>query len=184
MTRRVAMTQTCRALAAAIVLFGAPVGAQAQTCTMNSRAVPTRWFQETFSVTTATRMVAGDDTRTKDTSEARRLLFQVPPKLFAVIDSIAVKGTHPQDSYLAIELTTLGTAATSDTRTFARHFLYNKQRPDAGNSEVHIRESLSGVTAAPTSYVALGIQLSKNETTVPKHEPFIVTVTGMFYNCQ
>jgi hypothetical protein len=184
MTTQVATKRAFQVLAAATVLFGAPF-VQAQPCTMGPRAVPTRWFQETFSVTTATPMVTGDDTRTKDTSEARRRLFQVPPNRFAVIESIAVKGTHPQDGYLAIELTTIGWAATSDTaRTFARHFLYNKQRPDAGNSEVHIRESLSGVAAAPGSYVALGIQLSKADTTALKHDPFIVTVTGTFYSCQ
>lgn len=118
-------------------------------------------------------------------------LLQVPSDRFAVIESVAIKGTQAANTYLAIELaTSLGvgypsplpavTPATQVTPAFgikpladyARHFLYATQ--SATTIPVRVREETK-ILAGFSTKVAIGIQSS-----APNIEPFSVTLTGTY----
>jgi len=87
---------------------------------------------------------------------------------YLTIESVSIKGTHPANAYLAIELRA-GTQA--DVRvpppraiiggTFAnypRHFLY--QRFETNATPIHIREDNLKIPVAPGANVFIGIQNS------------------------
>jgi hypothetical protein len=122
--------------------------------------------------------VGGDVLRTSDTREQPLKLLDVPADRYLTIDSIAIKGTHPTDSYLAIELITF-VPNVFGTALPGRHFLYARDRADAQNTAVHIREPLS-VVAMPRSSVLVGFQYS----TGAKVEAFSITVTGVMHDCR
>jgi hypothetical protein len=54
-----------------------------------------------------------------------KLVSAVPAGRFAVIESVALKGTHPANTYLALELQT-GLRTLDGRGSFARHFLYQR----------------------------------------------------------
>jgi hypothetical protein len=119
-------------------------------------------------------------------------LFEVPPQQYAIVESVAIKGTHPANSYLAIELATLfgptgHVFPTTNTPVpggqprhvtplplYARHFLYTKQ--STGAVPIGIRE-ITKIIAGPGTPVSIGLQGSAQAI-----EPLSVTLTGTFIN--
>jgi hypothetical protein len=93
-----------------------------------------------------------------------------PPRdRFLVIDSVAVKGTHPSNTYLAIELRTTTTVSVAQVgqsvgpalpaqQLWVRHFLYTKST-QSENLALSLREPLN-LNSAPGMTVYVGIQSS------------------------
>lgn len=120
--------------------------------------------------------VAGDSPRTPDETERLNTIYTVPIGRYLIVESIAVKGTHPPGSYLALELETSGVfegpPANRPFASVARHFLYARDVSDHA-AAVHIREAMR-VIASPNTAVKLGAQWTKGA----KPEMFAVTLTG------
>ena len=106
-----------------------------------------------------TMYVPAQNAAASSTIPYKMVVQQVPLPVasnrFLVIDSISIKGTHPGNSYLAIELRTTVVVPARPT-DWVRHFIYSKQ--SQGDSEaLHLRESLNILTA-PETPVYIGIQ--------------------------
>jgi hypothetical protein len=110
-----------------------------------------------------------------------------PPRdRFLLIDSIAFKGTHPSNTYLAIELRTTTSASQPAApgqspgpplvgqQVWTRHFLYAKAN-QAESSALSFRESLS-IYSAPGMPVYLGVQSSAGSSL----EQIDLTITGFW----
>jgi hypothetical protein len=131
-----------------------------------------------FQVTTATPAQPARNA-TQPTKEAKYTLLRVPRFYFAIIDSIAIKGSQPTDAYLALELRTWAPIVSVTQSAWGRHFLYAREPRAANDGAVYIRERLN-IRALPTSDVVLGIQSSAAAAV----EPFAVTITGTFVDCR
>jgi hypothetical protein len=114
----------------------------------------------------------------RTTKERIETLLTVPDFRFAVIDSIAVKGTQPVEGYLALELRTAALNERSQP-DWARHFLYAREGVSQDARAVHVRETLK-LYAASRSRVDFGIQSSTSAAV----DPIAVTLTGEFVDCR
>jgi hypothetical protein len=109
-----------------------------------------------------------------------RLLY-VPAERYAVIESVAIKGTQPAGTYLAIELqTALRTMALTGPAAgrfgnaiSSRHFLHTRQTGSEA-APLHVREATK-ILADAGSTVVIGLQ-STNASTI---EPMTVTISGV-----
>jgi hypothetical protein len=96
----------------------------------------------------------------------------VPAGRFAIIESIALKGTHPANTYLALELVT-GLRTLDGRGSFARHFLY--QRVTGTDAiPIDLRET-PRVYADTGTAIGLGMQASAASSI----EPLAITITGV-----
>jgi hypothetical protein len=166
-------------LIAAVAVLGQSTPGRAQVrpvcAPMPAANNPVLPFQFTVSVTEA-MLSRGDDLRTRATDEGLAVLLTVPRDRYVEVESVAIKGSHPQGSYMAMELRTaipgVPVPETWARSGSARHFLYAADAALESRS-VHIREALHAV-GGPGSQVTLGVQTGKGA----KLEPFAVTLTG------
>ncbi len=121
-------------------------------------------------------------TQTLDALEAKQgggtepilntVIPQVPTDRFLVIDNIAVKGVHPGNTYLAIELRTAVRNVLTNQWAPARHFLYTRA---TGNTPVplEIRTPVRIFADARTA-----VQFGLQRTVTSRIEPITITLTG------
>jgi hypothetical protein len=121
----------------------------------------------------------GDSPLTPKETERLRTLYVVQPDRYLLIQSIAVKGTHPAKSYLALELVTDAPAVVIDNRGAvnyvplrARHFLYARDASEYP-AAVHVRDTLHATAMWGTQ-----VQFGAQWTAGSKPEKFAITVTG------
>lgn len=116
-------------------------------------------------------VAAAQDTKTPTKVQVIRLDVVTPPRdRFIVIDSIAFKGIHPGNTYLAIELrTTTSVSFPVPTQSgqsvgppvqkdWVRHFLYSKSSQN-DSSALDLRARLN-IYGAPGMPVYIGVQSS------------------------
>jgi len=136
-----------------------------------------------YAFTAYTRAVSSRSAGTQKT-RTPFVIFQNPPRTavprFLTINSVSIKGLHPANSYLAIELRT---SSQADQRlppiavpgtfdTYPRHFLYGKFETNA--TDIHVREDNLQIPVALGANVFIGIQNSAEAAV----EPMAVTITG------
>ncbi len=129
-------------------------------------AFPNRPFQVTIVVPPPTAA-----TPPRDTKEIVANAYQVPLDRYLVIRGVSLKGTQPDNGYLAIELRTaiaFGTAAVA-----ARHFLYAKDGQSLPGRALGIAQPLEAYAYA-NSLVQIGVQASANANV----DRLGVTLTG------
>jgi hypothetical protein len=171
------------AVAGLAVLY--PLNARAQElsgCTASARnadAAPLLFQHSVKTSPPALPTAEADDPMTKETGEKQLVVYRIPQDRFALIRSVAVKGTHPPNSYLALELGTYIRSAGAGTNGIGRHLLYAKESAPQ-EREVHVREELPVAVGGPGTSVTFGVQVTKDTI----YKPFVITITGTLYDCR
>jgi hypothetical protein len=139
-----------------------------------------------FALTAYTKAVPSRTSGSDPTTETpfqiinTSLLPSQTPR-YLTIESISIKGAHPANAYLAIELRAGSQAdirfvpprATAGSfATYPRHFLYQKFETTA--TPIHIRQDNLKIPVVPGAAVYIGIQNSATAAV----EAMAVTITG------